>query len=84
MPGTVTVVAGDTLALTLVNPEDAPHSFVLQDLAVAMPPQSTVRARYVAARAGIFAFTCSVPTHVPFMAGTLVVLAPAGVEGGAR
>lgn len=84
VPGTVTAVAGDTLALTLVNPEDDPHAFVLQDLAVAMPPQSTVRASYVAARAGIYPFTCSVPAHLPFMAGTLVVLAPADVEGAAR
>ena len=73
-PGAVTVVEGDTLALTLVNPEDDPHSFVLPDLAVAMPPESTVTARWVAARAGLYHFTCSIPAHLPFMAGTLVVL----------
>ncbi|HVM42452.1 MAG TPA: cupredoxin domain-containing protein [Gemmatimonadales bacterium] len=75
-PSTVTAVEGDTLALTLVNPEDDAHSFVLGDLAVAMPPQQAVTARYVAGRAGIFPFTCSVPTHLPFMYGTLVVLSP--------
>ena len=75
-PSTIPAVAGDPRALTLVNPEDDPHSFVLGDLAVAMPPQASVTARYVTSRAGIFPFTCSVPTHLPFMYGTLVVLSP--------
>ncbi len=74
VPGTVTVVEGDTLALTLINPEDDAHSFVLPDTAVGMPPQSTVRTRYVARRPGIYPFVCSIPTHLPFMHGTLVVL----------
>ncbi len=74
VPGTVTAVEGDTLALTLVNPEDDAHSFVLPDTAIGMPPQSTVRTRYVARRAGIYPFVCSIPTHLPFMHGTLVVL----------
>jgi len=78
VPGTVTAVEGDTLALTLVNPEDDAHSFVLPDLAVGLPPQSTVTARYVARHAGIYPFLCSVPTHLPFMHGTLVVLPAAG------
>ncbi len=73
-PGSITAVEGDTLALTLVNPEDDAHSFLLPGLAVGMPPQSTVTARYVAAHAGIFRYDCSVPTHLPFMVGTLVVL----------
>ena len=73
-PSAVTVIEGDTLALTLVNPEDDPHSFVLPDLEVGMPPQSTVTARWVAARAGLYRYTCSVPAHLPFMYGTLVVL----------
>ncbi len=81
-PSAVTVVEGDTLALTLVNPEDDPHSFVLPDLEVGMPPQSTVTARYVAARAGVYRYTCSIPAHLPFMYGTLVVLpaAPFGAR----
>ena len=73
-PSTITVVEGDTLALTLVNPEDDAHSFVLPDLEVGMPPETTVTARYVAHRAGIYPFTCSIPTHLPYMVGTLVVL----------
>ncbi len=73
-PSTITVVEGDTLALTLVNPEDDAHSFVLPDLAVGMPPESTVTARYVVSLAGIYRYTCSIPSHLPFMYGTLVVL----------
>ena len=75
-PSTVTVVAGDTLALTLVNPEDDAHSFVLPDLEVGMPPESTVTARYVAGTPGIYRYTCTIPSHLPFMVGTLVVLPP--------
>lgn len=75
-PSSITVVEGDTLALTLVNPEDDAHSFVLPDLEVGMPPQTTVTARYVASRAGIYSYTCSIPSHLPFMYGTLVVLPP--------
>ena len=41
-PQSITVVEGDTLALTLVNPEDDAHSFALPGLAVDMPGQSTV------------------------------------------
>jgi plastocyanin len=81
MPGEITAVAGDTLALTLVNPEDDPHSFVLPDLAVPLPPQTTVQASYVARRAGIYRFLCSVPSHLPYMSGTLVVLPATGFPG---
>jgi plastocyanin len=73
-PGTITAVEGDTLALTLVNPEDDEHSFVLPGLAVDMPAQSTVTATYLAGRPGIYRFTCAVPAHLPYMVGTLVVL----------
>jgi hypothetical protein len=75
-PSTITVVEGDTLALTLVNPEDDAHAFALPDLEVGMPPESTVTARYVAGQAGIYRYTCSIPSHLPFMYGTLVVLPP--------
>jgi hypothetical protein len=75
-PSTITVVEGDTLALTLVNPEDDAHAFALPDLEVGMPPESTVTTRYVASQAGIYRYTCSIPSHLPFMYGTLVVLAP--------
>ena len=73
-PSSITVVEGDALALTLVNPEDDAHSFVLPGLAVDMPGQSTVTATWVAGTPGLYRFTCAVPAHLPYMAGTVVVL----------
>jgi hypothetical protein len=80
VPSSITLVEGDTAQLTLVNPEDDAHSFVLGSLTVLMPPQSTVHARYVASAAGIFRYVCDVPMHRPFMYGTMVVL-PAAAFG---
>lgn len=76
-PSSVTVIEGDTIHFVFINPEDDVHSFVLPDFSVALPPQKTTTATYVAKRAGIFAFTCSIPTHLPMMWGELVVL-PSG------
>ena len=76
VPGTITVLAGDTLHLTLLNPEDDAHAFVLHDLYLPLPPQSRVDTVYVARVPGIFPFSCTVPQHVPMMRGELVVLAP--------
>jgi len=73
-PSTITVVEGDTLHLTLINPEDDLHSFVLPDFAVALPANKTVEATYVAKRAGIYPIVCSVASHLPMMSGQLVVL----------
>jgi plastocyanin len=75
-PSTITVFAGDTIDFTFYNPEDDDHSFVLPDLAVPLPPQKVTAARYVARRAGIFPFVCSVASHLPMMWGQLIVLAP--------
>jgi hypothetical protein len=73
-PSSITVYEGDTLALTFVNPEDDPHSFVLSDLSVNLPPQSRVQATYVARTPGLYRYLCVVPSHLPYMYGTLVVL----------
>lgn len=78
-PSTVTVVQGDTIRFTLVNPEDDPHTFVLEGAGVALPPQTTVHLTYVARRPGIFPFRCVVPSHAPMMHGELVVLRPSAV-----
>jgi len=78
-PSTLTVVAGDTIHFTFINPEDDVHSFVLPDLAVPLPPQTVTHATYVATRAGVFPFVCSVANHLPMMSGQLVVLSPAAV-----
>jgi plastocyanin len=74
MPSTVTVAEGDTLHFTFINPEDDAHSFVMKDLAVTLPPQSTTHATYVAKTPGIFDFFCAIPAHLPMMRGQLVVL----------
>ena len=74
MPSTVTVQEGDTLRLQLVNPEDDAHNFVLGDLNVPLPGQTTTRATWVAHRAGVFPFFCTIPAHLPFMWGQIVVL----------
>ena len=73
-PSTVTVVEGDTIHFTLINPEDDVHSFILPDLAVSLPGQKTTTATYVARRAGIFPFVCAIQAHLPMMWGQLVVL----------
>jgi len=79
-PSTVTVVEGDTIQFTFINPEDDVHSFVLPDFVVQLPPQRSVTATYVAKRAGIFPFVCSVQSHLPMMSGQLVVL-PSAMGG---
>jgi len=81
-PSTVTVVEGDTIHFTLMNPEDDAHSFVLPDLAVSLPGQKTTTATYVAKRPGVFPFVCAIQAHLPMMSGQLVVL-PAAVMAGA-
>jgi plastocyanin len=78
-PSTITVVAGDTLALTLLNPEDDDHSFVMSDFFVKLPPQGKLDTTYVARTPGVYDFSCSVPAHVPMMRGQLIVLAPSAV-----
>lgn len=83
-PSAVTVVEGDTIHFTLINPEDDVHSFVLPDLAVPLPPQKVTTATYVAKRAGIYPFVCSVAAHLPMMWGQLIVLSSAAVESAAQ
>jgi uncharacterized cupredoxin-like copper-binding protein len=73
-PSTLTVIEGDTLHLTLINPEDDVHSFVLPDFAVSLPGGKTTTATYVAKHAGIFPILCAVQSHLPMMSGQLVVL----------
>jgi len=85
-PSTITVVEGDTIHLTLINPEDDLHSFVLPDFVVSLPGGRTTEATYVARHAGIFRILCSVPSHLPMMSGQLVVLpvtTMAGADAGA-
>jgi hypothetical protein len=75
VPNSLTVVQGDTIHFTLINPEDDAHSFVLPGLAVTLRPQSKVLADYIARNAGVFEYVCDIPAHLPMMYGQLVVLA---------
>jgi len=79
-PSTLTVVVGDTIHFTFINPEDDVHSFVLSDLAVPLPPQTITHATYVAKKPGIFPFVCSVANHLPMMSGQLVVLSATAIS----
>jgi plastocyanin len=81
VPSTLTVVEGDTVRFTLVNPEDDEHNFVLPGLTIALPGQSVTEASWRAETPGIFSFVCTIPSHAPEMYGQIVVL-PADV--GAR
>jgi plastocyanin len=80
-PSTLTVVEGDTIHFTLINPEDDVHSFVLPDFAVSLPGGKTTRATYIAKHAGIFPIVCAVASHLPMMSGQLVVLPAAAMAG---
>jgi uncharacterized cupredoxin-like copper-binding protein len=79
-PSSITVVQGDTIRFTFINPEDDPHSFVLPDFAVSLAPGKTTTAIYVATHVGIFPFQCAVPSHLPMMSGQLTVLSPMAFE----
>jgi uncharacterized membrane protein YphA (DoxX/SURF4 family)/plastocyanin len=78
-PSTITVVEGDTLRLTLINPEDDQHSFVLPDLAVPLPGGTSTEVTYVAMHPGIYPVVCAVASHLPMMTGQLVVLSTRAV-----
>src|SRR4051812_20888223 len=78
-PSTLTVVEGDTIHFTFVNPEDDHHSFVLPDFAVDLPGGKTTQAIYIAWHAGIYPIVCAVPAHLPMMSGQLVVLSSSAI-----
>jgi plastocyanin len=80
-PSTLTVVQGDTIRFTFINPEDDVHSFVLPDFAVSLPGAKATEATYIAKHAGIFPILCAVQSHLPMMSGQLVVLPAASMAG---
>lgn len=83
-PSSITVIEGDTIHFTLINPEDDVHSFVLPDLAVPLPGQQVTKATYVAKRVGVFPFVCAIAAHLPMMSGQLVVLPARSMADAAR
>lgn len=77
-PDTIVVYQGDRIRLTVINaqPDDL-HTFTINapySVNVAMKPNSTNTATFVASNIGVYKFYCSVSAHVPWMYGTLVVL----------
>ena len=76
LPSSLTAYAGDTLEITFINPEDDAHTFVLPDLALALPGQGTKTVRYPVGAPGIYPFQCNIASHAPMMSGQLVVLEP--------
>jgi len=80
VPSTITAIAGDTLKLTVINPEDDLHTLILPGLSLSLPGQQTTRATYVCGRPGIYEFRCNLPNHSPMMWGQLVVLSPESFE----
>ncbi|MFI5309999.1 MAG: cupredoxin domain-containing protein [Gemmatimonadales bacterium] len=82
-PNTITAVEGDTLHLTIINPEDDAHSFVLPDFAVSLPGGKVTSATWIAKAAGIYPFLCAVPSHLPMMSGQMVILSAAAMASGA-
>ena len=81
VPSTLTVVEGDTVRFTLVNPEDDQHDFILPGLVLQLPGQSATEGSWRAEHAGIVSFVCTIPAHMPEMVGRIVVL-PAAVGAG--
>jgi uncharacterized cupredoxin-like copper-binding protein len=81
VPSTLTVVEGDTVRFTLVNPEDDEHNFILPGLVLQLSGQSVTEGVWRAEHAGIFSFVCTIPAHMPEMYGQIVVL-PAAVGAG--
>lgn len=75
-PSTLVVYQGDTVNVTLVNPEDDPHTFTIAELGVNvdMKAQSSTNTSFVANQVGTFTFMCAEAEHAPFMWGQLVVL----------
>jgi len=80
-PATLVVAEGDTVHLTIINPEDDVHSFVMPGLVVSLPGNSTQHATYIARQPGIYPFSCAITSHLPMMTGQLVVLAGSALAG---
>jgi plastocyanin len=75
-PGTLIVYQGDTVHLTVVNPEDDAHtiSFPDQGVTVTVAGQSTAQTTFIAKGVGAHTFMCVLPEHYPYMWGQIVVL----------
>jgi len=75
-PSHLVVYEGDTVNLTLVNPEDDEHTFTIRELEInyIMKGKSLGKISFVASKAGTFSYACEEEEHMPYMWGQLVVL----------
>jgi len=75
-PNNLTVYAGDTVRVTVVNPGDDPHTFTISEVNFSMnvKGQSQRKGSFVVPNPGLFKFFCSIPEHMPYMWGNLTVL----------
>jgi plastocyanin len=82
-PSTVTVIKGDTVNLSLVNPADDEHTFTVSGMGVnvIMKGNSVAHTTFVAKQTGIFSFYCNMAEHFPYMWGQIVVLPTSTATG---
>jgi len=75
-PSQLSVLKGDRVHVTVVNPTNDPHSFTLPDLGVnvIIDGGQANGLSFVASRVGAFTFVCTVAEHQPYMTGQLVVM----------
>lgn len=75
-PSSLTVYAGDTVRITLVNPSGDDHTFTLPTVGFNLDVKalSVAHGSFVAPKVGPYQFICTFAEHAPYMNGQLVVL----------
>jgi plastocyanin len=75
-PSSLTVYAGDTVRITLVNPSGDDHTFTLPSVGfnLVVKALSVAHGTFVAPKVGPYEFVCTFAEHAPYMNGQLVVL----------
>ena len=75
-PSTLTVYAGDTVHVTVVNPGGDLHTFTISAVgfSIKVPPLTERQGSFVVPDVGLYKFFCAIPEHTRYMWGNLVVL----------
>ena len=75
-PSTLTVYAGDTVHVTVVNPGGDLHTFTISAVgfSIKVPPLTERQGSFVVPNVGLYKFFCAIPEHTRYMWGNLVVL----------